>query len=231
MAFITGLQDALGDLIMNLAMLAVLVLAIPLVPAGEIQGVYLAFLALVSSAASRPCSPSESPSSSSDAPSAGERLFEIVDAEPEVKDTRQTFLHPRRLIPYEFDRVGFRYKRRPASFSKDVSFTLEPGRRVAVVGPSGAGKSTLAASSCASGTLRRAVSLGGCDIRGYAQDDLRPRVRRRLPRHPRLQRHPARQPADRQTGGDGRRTRHRPRRGPNSTNSCSACREAWMATR
>ena len=31
MAFITGLQDALGDLLMNLAMLSVLVLAIPLV--------------------------------------------------------------------------------------------------------------------------------------------------------------------------------------------------------
>ena len=42
-AFITGLQNALGDLIMNLAMLAVLVLAIPLVARGEIQGVYLAF--------------------------------------------------------------------------------------------------------------------------------------------------------------------------------------------
>ncbi|HEX2182961.1 MAG TPA: ABC transporter transmembrane domain-containing protein, partial [Rubrobacteraceae bacterium] len=46
-ASITGLQDALGDLMMNLAMLAIVVLAIPLVAAGEIRGVYLAFLALV----------------------------------------------------------------------------------------------------------------------------------------------------------------------------------------
>ena len=47
MALITGLQNSLTDLMMNLALVAVLVLAIPLVAAGGMNGVYLAFLALV----------------------------------------------------------------------------------------------------------------------------------------------------------------------------------------
>jgi hypothetical protein len=47
MAFITGLQEALSNLMMNLAMLAILVLAIPEVAGREIPVVYLAFLALV----------------------------------------------------------------------------------------------------------------------------------------------------------------------------------------
>ena len=44
MAFITGLQEALSNLMMNLA---ILVLAIPEVAGREIPVVYLAFLALV----------------------------------------------------------------------------------------------------------------------------------------------------------------------------------------
>src|SRR3712207_8426006 len=53
------------------------------------------------------------------------------------------------LFPYttlfrstlEFDGVGFRYDAGLAPVLDDVSFVLEPGKRVAVVGPSGAGRS------------------------------------------------------------------------------------------
>ena len=47
MAFVTGLQNSLGDLLMNLAMISALTIAIPLVAAGEMRGVFLAFIALV----------------------------------------------------------------------------------------------------------------------------------------------------------------------------------------
>jgi len=173
MAFITGLKDALGDLMMNLAMLSVLVLAIPLVSGGEVRGVYLAFLALVvlgSFEAVQPLGTAFQFLGRS--VGAGERLFEIVDAEPEIVDPAE----PRRLTgdyKLEFDRVGFRYEPGGRHVLEDISFTLEPGRRVAVVGPTGVGKSTLA------GLILRfwdptsgRIYLGGCDLCEYAQDDV-----------------------------------------------------------
>lgn len=174
MASITGLQDALGDLMMNLAMLAMLVLAIPLVAGDEVRGVYLAFLALVvlgSFEAVQPLGTAFQFLGRSTG--AGERLFEIVDAEPEVEDPLEPLPLPG-VPTLVFDGVSFRYEAGGPPVLEEVTFTLGPGRRVALVGPSGAGKSTLA------GLVLRfwdptsgRVVLGGHDARGYAQDDLR----------------------------------------------------------
>jgi ATP-binding cassette subfamily C protein CydC len=177
MAFITGLQDALSDLMMNLAMLAVLVLAIPLVAGGEIRGVYLAFLALVilgSFEAVQPLGTAFGFLGRS--VGAGERLLEIVDAEPEVTDPAKP-VSPTPDHTLEFDRVGFRYETDGPPVLEEITFTLRPGKRVAVVGPSGAGKSTLAHLVLrfwdpASGRIR----LGGRDVREYAQDDVRAQI-------------------------------------------------------
>ena len=174
MAFITGLRDALGDLLMNLAMLSVLVFAIPLVSGGEIRGVYLAFLALVALGSFEAVQPLGGAFQFlGRATGAGERLFEIVDAEPEVKDPAEPLPIPSDH-KLEFDAVGFRYEDGDGFALEDVSFTLEPGRRIAVVGPSGAGKSTLA------GLVLRfweptegEIAIGGRDVRRYAQDDVR----------------------------------------------------------
>ncbi len=174
MAFITGLQDSLNDLMMNLAMLVILVLAIPLVAGGEIRGVYLAFLALVilgSFEAVQPLGTAFQFLGRS--VSAGKRLFEIVDADPEVRDPAKPLLPPEDHT-LEFDRVGFRYDADGSPALREVTLTLEPGKRIAVVGPSGAGKSTLANLALrfwdpTSGRVR----LGGHDVRELAQEDLR----------------------------------------------------------
>ncbi len=174
MAFVTGLQNALGDLLMNLAMLSVLVLAIPLVSGGEVRGVYLAFLALVVLGSFEAVQPLGSAFQFvGRSIGAGERLFEIVDAEPEVKDPIGPLPIPRNH-ELEFDKVGFRYGNEDRFALEGVSFTLERGKRVAVVGPSGAGKSTLA------GLVLRfwdptdgEISIGGRDVRCCAQDDMR----------------------------------------------------------
>lgn len=174
MAFITGLQDALCDVMMNLAMIAMLVLAIPLVAGGEIRGVYLAFLALVVLGGFEAVQPLGTAFQFlGRSVRAGERLFEIVDTEPEVKDPAEPLPLPEdhKLV---LDRVSFRYEAGGPHVLEDVSVTLESGKRVAVVGPSGAGKSTLA------GLILRfrdptsgRIFVGGHDVRGYAQEDLR----------------------------------------------------------
>jgi ATP-binding cassette, subfamily C, bacterial CydC len=174
MALLTGFQNALADLMMNLAMLAILVLAIPLVAGGEIPGVYLAFLALVilgSFEAVQPLGMAFQFLGRS--VRAGERLFEIVDAEPEVTDPAEP-LPPPEDSNLEFDRVSFSYNAGELPVLEDITFALEPGKRIAVVGPSGAGKSTLVNLILrfwdpVSGQIR----LGGRDVRGYAQEDLR----------------------------------------------------------
>jgi ATP-binding cassette, subfamily C, bacterial CydC len=172
MAFITGLQDALGDLLMNLAMTSVLVLAIPLVSGGEVRGVLLAFLALVvlgSFEAVQPLGTAFQFLGRS--VGAAERIFEIVDAEPEVQDPATPLSIPRDH-KLEFDKVGFRYK--DGFALEHVSFTLEPGKRIAIVGPSGAGKSTLVGLVLRFWNPKEGeISIGDCNVREYAQDDVR----------------------------------------------------------
>lgn len=71
-----------------------------------------------------------------------ERMMQILQTEPAVQDQVGAVKLERFSGRVEFESVAFE---RPAlgTVLQDVSLTLEPGRRIAVVGPSGAGKSTL----------------------------------------------------------------------------------------
>jgi ATP-binding cassette, subfamily C, bacterial CydC len=177
MALITGLQDSLTDLMMNLALVAIFVLAIPLVAAGEIDGVYLAFLALVALGSFEAIAPLGTAFQFLERSlGAGERLFEVVDAEAEVTDPPEP-LQPPSNDTLEFDGVSFRYDENGPLVLDDIAFTLNPGGKLAVVGPSGSGKSTLV------GLILRfwdplsgEVRLGGQGIGEYAQEDLRARI-------------------------------------------------------
>ncbi|HKH58972.1 MAG TPA: thiol reductant ABC exporter subunit CydC [Rubrobacter sp.] len=177
MALVTGLQNALGDLMMNLALVAVLIFAIPLVKAGEMDGVFLAFVALVVIGSFEAVAPLGAAFQVlGRSVGAGERLFEITDSEPQVTDPPEPLSLPQDGT-LALDRVCFRYEEDGSPALRDVSFVLRPGSRVAIVGPSGSGKSTLV------GLILRfwdpdsgEIRLGGRDVQEYSQEDLRSRI-------------------------------------------------------
>ncbi len=97
MARLSALQNALVILLANLGLWAVLVQAIPHLPSGHIEGVYLATLALAALASFEAFSPLPQAAQrlETDLQAAG-RLAEIINAAPEVCDPPRslTVLHP-----------------------------------------------------------------------------------------------------------------------------------------
>ena len=121
-----------------------------------------------------------------------ERVFEVLDLEPMVKDPANPVHIPENMPVVEFKNVSFTYPKAneisiaslegPAVAEKivsedvlrGVSFSCDPGTLTAIVGPSGAGKSTI------SGLLPRlydvtagAISINGIDIRDTTILELR----------------------------------------------------------
>ncbi|HEX8905313.1 MAG TPA: ABC transporter ATP-binding protein [Longimicrobiaceae bacterium] len=75
---------------------------------------------------------------------ASERIFELLDTPPEIRDPAEPLHLPtpgRGEI--EFRDVWFRYDSEGDWILRGVSFTARPGERVAIVGATGAGKSTI----------------------------------------------------------------------------------------
>ncbi len=102
-----------------------------------------------------------------------EVMFNVLEVPEEIKDKADAKPLAVNGAEVRFENVDFNYDaRRP--ILKDVSFTVPPGKTVAIVGPSGAGKSTL------SRILFRfydvaegAVRIDGQDIRDVTQESLR----------------------------------------------------------
>ena len=71
-----------------------------------------------------------------------ERIFKILDADPEVKDDPAAQLLPPVTGHVRFENVSFAYARRHIVL-KDISFEARPGQIVALLGATGSGKSTI----------------------------------------------------------------------------------------
>jgi ATP-binding cassette subfamily C protein CydD len=74
---------------------------------------------------------------------AAKHIFEILGTEVQVPGTHHLPLLAKTSI-VTFQNVHYQYTDRDAEAVKDVSFTLHPGKKTALVGPSGSGKSTIA---------------------------------------------------------------------------------------
>ncbi|MCI8403069.1 MAG: ABC transporter ATP-binding protein [Lachnospiraceae bacterium] len=76
--------------------------------------------------------------------SSAERIFDILDTEPELKDTEEAYELPSIEGRVEFDHVTFAYPDEPdRDVIQDINFDIKPGETIALVGPTGAGKTTI----------------------------------------------------------------------------------------
>ncbi len=78
-----------------------------------------------------------------EASAAGERIFEILDTKPSIKNKTGATEIARFKDKIEFNNVVFSYEDSEEPVLKDISFTANRGEIIALVGPSGGGKSTL----------------------------------------------------------------------------------------
>lgn len=77
---------------------------------------------------------------------AAERIFEILDTEPDIADDADVMELPDIQGKVEFDQVSFTYDAGTPAETKvleNVSFQIKPGETIALVGPTGAGKTTI----------------------------------------------------------------------------------------
>ncbi|GKX30577.1 multidrug ABC transporter ATP-binding protein [Vallitalea longa] len=71
-----------------------------------------------------------------------ERIFEILDTKPDIKDINNAEVMPLIKGNVEFDNVTFSYDNK-VNVLENVSFNIKKGETIALVGPTGAGKTTI----------------------------------------------------------------------------------------
>ena len=107
---------------------------------------------------------------------AAERVFQVIDAEPEVLDAPAAIVLPPIEGRVRFDNVTFFYV--PGNpVLHHVCFEAQPGERIALVGPTGAGKSTIIKLLCRFYDVPEGtVTIDGHDLRSVTQRSLRSQI-------------------------------------------------------
>ena len=104
------------------------------------------------------------------------RLFDVLDAEPQIEEASEPQALPALKGEIEFDHLTFGYDPHYPVLH-DVNLKIAPGEMIGIVGPSGSGKSTLV------NLLNRfydpvegAIRVDGVDLREAKREDLRKQI-------------------------------------------------------
>ena len=104
---------------------------------------------------------------------ASERIFEIMDTQPEVKEPPDAVELPPIVGHVEYNDVSFAYGE-DEYVLHNIYLTAESGQTVAIVGPTGAGKSTIVSLLARLYNLEEgAITIDGYDINNVTLESLR----------------------------------------------------------
>jgi subfamily B ATP-binding cassette protein MsbA len=144
LARLSWLYQASVDLLTLLSIVIVIVFAAPWVVSGVLAlGALIAFLGYVDKLFKSITNITKANFSVQRALAAGERIFEIIDIEPESEDQESDLVEPPTIKgSIQFDEVSFDYGQGKRVLDK-LSLTIKQGETLAIVGRSGAGKSTI----------------------------------------------------------------------------------------
>jgi ATP-binding cassette, subfamily B, bacterial len=107
----------------------------------------------------------------------GERIIDLLNAEPSVKDEPGATAAPPLEGRVRFESVRFAYEDEAGEVLRGVDFEVEAGSRVALVGVSGAGKTTVTALIARLYDPQEGrVLVDGRDIKGFTLKSLRDQI-------------------------------------------------------
>ncbi|MCE1253250.1 MAG: thiol reductant ABC exporter subunit CydC [Anaerolineae bacterium] len=173
---ISSAGNAINLLVTNITLWGMLIISISLVNQGELDGVLLAVIALITLASFEAVTPLvQSAQNLENSMTSARRIFDTAEKKSLINDGNETM--PDEIKTISVQNLSFGYGRGNEFNLSRINLNLHKGKKLALVGPSGAGKTSMA------GLLLRfypvtsgKILLDDNDIQKYSADKVRERI-------------------------------------------------------